>query len=224
MDALLNIENLVIGYGEKRLVSGINLSVGTGKLVAIKGRNGIGKTTLLRCISGLRSPLAGQVLLQGNDIHRMNTLQRSKLVSVMLTDKTIMSGIDVKTLVEMGRFHNAGRFRFSNSKDLAEVNHCLQKMDIEHLADSPLSEISDGELQKAMIARALAQKTPLIVMDEPSSFLDYVAKEDLFVLLKKIAHEDKISIVFSSHDLDMISKYSDEVCELTTDGLIPSQI
>lgn len=208
MEKLLNISSLSIGYG-KTLLSDLHFSLEAGSLVALTGRNGTGKSTLLKTIAGIIDPLAGEVLINGIPLHNQTPAARAKLVSIVLTNRVQLAGIDVQSLVMMGRYPTQGRFTFETKEDDAIVEASLAKLQIAHLARKPLSHLSDGEMQKAMVARVLAQKSPLLILDEPSAFLDYVAKEELFAMLKTLCKEEGIGILFSSHDLELIKKYAD---------------
>jgi len=218
MSSLLHIQNLAVGYKQKTLLRDISFEINRGEVVALIGRNGTGKTTLLRTLSGLQEPLQGNVLIEGKELHRLKPRERAKMVSIVLTHRIVLQGIDVRTLLAMGKYPALNAFPFfknSNAKeDALWIDACLHKLNIMHLADKPLAEISDGELQKAMIARSLVQQTPLILMDEPTAFLDYVAKEELFEQLKTLAKEENIAILFSSHDLELVRKYADRVVKV----------
>ncbi len=213
MSKLLHISNLSVGY-KKELLTNFNLQVEAGEMCAIIGRNGVGKTTLLKTIAGLVKKISGEIFIEGKNIDLLNASERARLVSIVLTQKIALQGIDVKTLVAMGRYPLQGRFHFSNEKDDEMVLEQLQKLNMLHLADKRLSEISDGEMQKAMIARTLAQQTPLLVMDEPTAFLDYVAKEELFETLAQLPRDNRIGIVFSSHDLELVHKHATSIVEV----------
>lgn len=212
--SLLNIDNLAIGYKDKTLLQHFSLEMNSGEIIGLKGRNGQGKTTLLKTICGLLPPLDGHIYFSGKDLNAMTPLERAKCVSIVLTQRVQLQGISVRSLVEMGRYPSLGRYHFSNNDDLTLIEECLNKLAIAHLANKPLAEISDGELQKAMIARALAQQTPIILLDEPTAFLDYVAKEELFELLKSIVQSEGISVLFSSHDLNGMEKIAERIIEL----------
>lgn len=214
MDALLNIENLSVGYGKNTVLSGVTFQVNRGEMVGVIGRNGAGKTTLLRTLSGLQPPLAGAIQVAGKNLYNLSPKKRASLVSIVLTQRILLQGIKVRELLEMGRFPSLHALPFLRKSELnieMLVQDCLAKLNISHLAEKPLAQISDGELQKAMIARSLVQKTPLILMDEPTAFLDYIAKEELFAELKKLVSNENIAILFSSHDLEMVEKYSDKI-------------
>jgi iron complex transport system ATP-binding protein len=211
---LLHTENLAIGHGRTTLIAELNLSIFSGEIVGLKGRNGKGKTTLLKTIGGLLKPMKGKVMFDGKDIHHLSPIVRAKCISLVLTQRISLQGITVIGLVEMGRYPNEGRLHFSRKEENEIVRSSLIQLGIEHLASKPLSEISDGEMQKAMIARALAQQTPLILMDEPTAFLDYVAKEELFTLMKSLVKNSGISILFSSHDIPGMESVADRIIEL----------
>lgn len=218
MSSLLHIENLSVGYGKNAVLRDISFSVNRGEIIGLIGRNGTGKTTLLRTLGGLQTPVAGEITIDGKNLFAINQRARASLVSIVLTQRIVLQGINVRTLLEMGRFPALHAFPFLQRRNEAEenalINACLEKLNITHLADKPLAQLSDGELQKAMIARSLVQQTPLILMDEPTAFLDYVAKEELFIQLKKIAKEENIAILFSSHDLELVKKYADRVLKV----------
>ncbi len=211
-EKLLHIENVSVGYHGKPILENFSLDIAPGELIGLKGRNGKGKTTLLKTICGLIPPVRGNVFFKGAIMHKMLPSDRAKCISIVLTEKILLGGITVRGLVEMGRFPNQGRFHFSHDDGIA--NDCLHKLQIAELAEKPLSEISDGELQKTMIARALAQQTPIILMDEPTAFLDYVAKEELFALLSHLVSTEKISILFSSHDISAMEQFSTRIISI----------
>lgn len=228
MPSLLQIQYLSVGYKQKTLLRDISFEINRGEIVALVGRNGTGKTTLLRTLSGLQDPMQGKVLIEGKELHHLKPRERAKLVSIVLTHRIVLQGIDVRTLLEMGRYPAMHAFPFLKNNNAADdaqlIDACLHKLNITHLADKPLAEISDGELQKAMIARSLVQQTPLILMDEPTAFLDYVAKEELFEQLKRLAVEENIAILFSSHDLELVKKYADKVVQVEEGGCIIKNI
>ncbi len=211
---LIHIENLAIGYKGKTILDHFNLDIFKGEMIGLKGRNGRGKTTLLKTICGLIPPLSGDILYEGKNIQSLSAIERARSISIVLTQRVLLQGITVRALVEMGRFPNLGRVHFENDSDSTLIDNCLEKLNIRHLAEKPLAEISDGELQKAMIARALAQQTPVILMDEPTAFLDYVAKDELFQLLSSLIAKEGVSILFSSHDIDSMKQVSTRIIEL----------
>lgn len=206
---ILNVSDLAIGYTGKVLQSSLSFELNRGEVVGLIGRNGRGKSTLLKTIAGFLPAINGQIYLDNRDLKKLNNSQRATLVSIVLTQRTQLGGIDVRTLIQMGRYPYSGRFEFVTKENFEVTDNIIQMLELTNLAAKPLAELSDGEQQKVMIARALAQQTPLILMDEPTAFLDFVAKREIFQLLRKVADEQKITIFFSSHDLEMIREFAD---------------
>jgi len=211
---ILHVHNLGIGYPAKMLQSDISFDLKKGEVVGLIGRNGKGKSTLLKTIAGLLPALAGNIFLDGHNIKDLSNSSRATRVSIVLTQRTQLGGIDVRTLIQMGRYPYSGRYQFVSKDNFEITNNIIEKLELTHLAAKPLAQLSDGEQQKVMIARALAQQTPLILMDEPTAFLDFVAKREIFQLLRKIADEQKITLFFSSHDLEMIREFADRFITL----------
>jgi iron complex transport system ATP-binding protein len=180
-------------------------------VTSLQGRNGTGKSTLLRCIAGLHAPTAGEVILNGTPISNMSVLARSRFIGALWTERVRIPGISVQDLVFMGTY-NSGRSSETSSTKL--VNECVEELGISDLANSPLDRLSDGELQKAMIARALAQQPSFLLLDEPTTYLDYVAKEELMKTLLHICNSRGVGILFTSHDLDIIRTYAHRKLEL----------
>jgi len=212
---ILKTQNLSIGYHSKKMqnsiASDINLSLQKGKLIALIGANGIGKSTLLRTITGIQKPLSGEVLLDGKLISDYNSLQIAQQLSIVLTEKLPPSNLTVFELVALGRQPYTNWVGKLTQTDLLKINEALQLTQIEHLASKKHFEISDGQLQKVLIARAIAQDTPLIILDEPTTHLDLLHKVSLFKLLKKLASETQKCILFSTHDIDLAIQLSDEM-------------
>jgi iron complex transport system ATP-binding protein len=206
---ILHTENLSVGYHGKYVLEKFSLTLHRGDFIGLKGLNGSGKTTLLKTLSGLIAPISGQVLIQGKDIHQTDIHTRATLVSIVLTERIRLRGLRVRDLVEMGLYPTQGTLHFNtkNKTHNQTVEESLDRMRITHLADKSLTDISDGELQKTMIARALAQTTPLIIMDEPTAFLDYVAREEFYTLMSSLCRDTDISVLISSHDVGMMEKW-----------------
>lgn len=216
---ILKTANLSIGYHSKKeqksIASDINLSLQKGKLIALIGANGIGKSTLLRTITGIQKPLSGEVFLDGKLISDYNSLQIAQQLSIVLTEKLPPSNLTVFELVALGRQPYTNWVGKLTETDLSKINEALQLTQIEHLASKKHFEISDGQLQKVLIARAIAQDTPLIILDEPTTHLDLLHKVSLFKLLKKLASETQKCILFSTHDIDLAIQLSDEMIVMT---------
>ena len=221
---LLHTENTSIGYANKKGVqiisSDINLSLEAGKLIALVGANGIGKSTLLRTIIGIQKPLSGTVLLNGTEIQKQTPSELSKALSVVLTEKLPPSNLTVFDLVALGRQPYTNWLGTLSEADHSKIISALELTQILHLSDKKHYEISDGQLQKVLIARALAQDTPLIILDEPTTHLDLLHKVALYKLLKNLTRDTGNCILFSTHDIDMAIQLSDEIIVMAAGQVI----
>lgn len=210
---------LSIGYSSKKEVNciaqNLNLELQTGKLISLIGANGIGKSTLLRTLTGIQKPLSGTVVLNGKEIQNYTPIELAQNLSLVLTEKLPPSNLTVFELVALGRQPYTNWIGTLSTDDLEKINQAIQQTQIEHLVEKKHYEISDGQLQKVLIARALAQDTPLIILDEPTTHLDLLHKVSLFKLLKKLASETQKCILLSTHDLDLAIQLSDEMIVMT---------
>jgi iron complex transport system ATP-binding protein len=213
---LLEVRDLTVNFTEKNLLDKVSLSLTSGTLSSLQGRNGTGKSTLLRCIAGLSNPDAGQVLIDKMPIAAMSIIQRSRLIGALWTERVRIAGITLRELVEMGTYNSAHAGETETNRITEE---CLKALRIEGLANQTLDRLSDGELQKGMIARALAQQPKFLLLDEPTTFLDYVAKEELMITLIEVCSTSGVGILFTSHDLDIIDKYAEVKFELSKAGI-----
>jgi len=212
---ILYSENLQIGYDSKKgkniIASAISISLNAGKLIALIGANGIGKSTLLRTLTGIQKPLSGNVILNGESISKFNPMKLAQQLSIVLTENLPPSNLTVFELVALGRQPYTNWIDKLTSEDILKVNEALELTQISSLSAKKHYEISDGQLQKVLVARALAQDTPLIILDEPTTHLDLLHKVSLLKLLKKLALETNKAILFSTHDLDLALQLSDEM-------------
>ena len=224
---ILSTSNLSIGYKTKSstIIIGKNLNVNLreGKLIALIGANGIGKSTLLRTITGIQKPISGTVLLNEKNIHELNSLTLAQNLSVVLTEKLPPSNLTVWELIALGRQPYTNWIGKLTPKDISKVNEAIELTQIGHLKSKMHYEISDGQLQIVLIARALAQDTPLIILDEPTTHLDLLHKVLLFKLLKKLTQETGKCILFSTHDIDLAIQLSDEMIIMTPETVVQDQ-
>lgn len=224
MTTILKTTNLSIGYKSKKgvvtIAENLNLSLTSGKLISLIGANGIGKSTLLRTITGIQQPLTGQVFLNDKKISSYRPLALAQNLSLVLTEKLPPSNLSVFELVALGRQPYTNWIGTLSQTDIEKVHEALQLTQIEHLAQKKHFEISDGQLQKVLIARALAQDTPLIILDEPTTHLDLLHKVSLFKLLKKLTEETQKCILFSTHDIDLAIQLSDEMIIMTSELVV----
>ena len=221
---LLQATNLSIGYTAKKqaatISSNINLELKTGSLTALIGANGIGKSTLLRTLTGIQQPLSGKVLLNNKAIAEYSAQELSQNLSIVLTEALPPSNLTVFELVALGRQPYTNWLGSLSYDDFTKVNLALELTQIAHLSHKKHFEISDGQLQKVLIARALAQDTPLIILDEPTTHLDLLHKVNLLRLLKKLAQEANKCILYSTHDLDLALQLSDQIIVMTPQTVV----
>ena len=206
---MIELHNLTVGYGEKAILSDINQTLEPGRLVCLLGSNGVGKSTILRTLAGFQPPLSGEVLLDGKDLSSLSLSQRSKTVSIVLTERVEVPYMKVADLVGMGRSPYTGFFGKLTKEDRQIVGEAIEMVGITSLAERTIDTLSDGERQKAFLAKALAQQTPIILLDEPTAFLDFHAKISTLRLMQKLAHETNKIILMSTHDVEMALRLSD---------------
>ena len=213
----LSTRGLKIGYKGKTLMAVPDLALWPGKVVALIGQNGVGKSTLLRTITREQRPIAGHVYIQGDEIDRLSRRQLARKVAVVTTDRDISQGLLAHEIVAMGRHPHTDLMGRLVDDDRRIVIQAMERTGIAHKAESRFGELSDGERQKVMIARALAQQTPVMALDEPFSFLDTAARIDILNLLKRLARESGTAILFSSHDVAQALRMADDIWLITPD-------
>ena len=225
---ILKANPIAIGYRDKKSVKivseNIKIELQKGKLIALVGVNGIGKSTLLKTITGIQKPLEGIVLLNQKNIERYSASALAQQMSVVLTENLPPSNLTVFELVALGRQPYTNWLGTLTSEDIDKVNEAIRLTQIEHLIHKKHFEISDGQLQKVLIARALAQDTPLIILDEPTTHLDLLHKFTLLQLLLKLAKETQKCILFSTHDIDLAIQLCDEMIIMTPEKTVQSSL
>lgn len=217
--ASIELHNLSIGYGKKVVTSGIAASIQEGELTCLLGANGVGKSTLMRTLVGFQPSLGGDVLLQGKPLTAHSRAELSRTVSVVLTEKPDVQNFSVRMMVGMGRAPYTGFWGKLSNEDLAVVEQAIEMVGIEKLGDRMMSTLSDGERQKVMIAKALAQQTPVVVLDEPTAFLDYNSKVEVLLLLQRICREMNKTVFLSTHDVEMALQIADRLWLMGADGI-----
>ena len=224
---ILSTSNLSIGYSTKKekmvIAKNLNLNFEAGKLIALIGANGIGKSTLLRTITGIQKPLNGTISLHEKDIHLYDPLELAQNLSLVLTEKLPPSNLTVFELIALGRQPYTNWIGKLSEEDFQKINQAIALTNINHLINKKHYEISDGQLQIVLIARALAQDTPIIILDEPTTHLDLMHKVAVFKLLKKLAQENEKCIFFSTHDVDLAIQMSDEMIVMTEENVVHDQ-
>jgi len=211
----LTSQNLAIGYyrqrNSKTVAEGIKINLHRGKLTCLMGANGIGKSTLIKTLSGVLHPISGGVYLGATNINSIGQLEIAQSISVVLTEKPSSGFMTVRDLINLGRFPYTNWQNNFNERDSQVVEAAINNIGLAELSDHPISELSDGNLQKAIIGRALAQDTDIIILDEPTIHLDVNNKTIIIKLLKKLCHENGKTILLSTHDLDLTMRFADRL-------------
>lgn len=210
----ITTNRLTVGYRGHRVVEDISLSLPCGRLVCLLGPNGAGKSTLLRTLCGFQPPIEGTVTVSGSDITAMSAAEVARLVSVVLTDRPPTPSLTAAEMVGMGRAPYTGFWGRLSDDDRRLVSEAMTTVGIAQLATRRMGQLSDGERQKVMIAKALAQHTPVIVLDEPTAFLDYPSKVAVMKTLARLAHDEGKTILMSTHDLELAAQLGDELMEI----------
>lgn len=216
---MIELQHLTVGYGDKAVLSDISQTLKAGQMVCLLGANGVGKSTILRTLAGFLPPLSGKVLINGRDLPSLSISERSKAVSVVLTERVEVPYMKVTDLVGMGRSPYTGFFGTLDKEDKDIVGEAIEMVGITALAERTIDTLSDGERQKALLAKALAQQTPIILLDEPTAFLDFHAKVSILRLMLRLVHETNKTIFLSTHDVEMAIQLSDALW-IVQDGKI----
>lgn len=216
---MLTLSQLLIGHKGRPITAPLTATAEAGRLVALIGRNGVGKSTLLRTLCGLQKPLGGKVLWDGKSLSGMGRKELARRVSVVLTARSDTGMLTVRNVVAMGRMpYTPLTGRLSQQDELA-VDEAVRLCGLEALQQRVFNTLSDGERQRTMIAKALAQQTPAVLLDEPTAFLDYVAKDEVFALLQSLAHDGHKLVLLATHDLTAARRFADVVLQLSAEGL-----
>ena len=224
MTSILNTHNLTIGYSKKRnkivVQSDLNLDLKAGELVCLIGQNGCGKSTLLRTLAGLQKPLHGKVLVDNQELEKIRIHEKARILALVLTEKVDIENATVADIVRMGRQPYSNWWGDLSNSDVEIVRESIEMVHLGNKTNSQLNELSDGERQRVMIAKALAQDTPLILLDEPTAHLDLPNRVEIMLLLHKLAHTTGKSVIISTHELDMALQAADRIWLMTkTDGI-----
>lgn len=222
---MIRLRGLTVGYGSRLLIEDAMAEYKPGRLTALIGRNGAGKSTLLRVVAGLDRPISGMAEIthakeRAENLCDMPPQQRARLVAFVTTQKVRIANMRCRDVVGMGRAPYTDWIGRLSKIDNEVVDRALEMIGMQDFADKTLDRMSDGECQRVMVARALAQDTPTILLDEPTSFLDLPNRYELCSLLAKLAHENDKAIVFSTHELDIALQLCDDISLIDTPRLI----
>jgi iron complex transport system ATP-binding protein len=210
----VRVEGLCVRLGDSEILNEVSLEVGTGEFVTVIGPNGAGKSTLLRCIDGILTPSAGAILIDGQPVGAYSSRQLARTVSYVPQPEAGPLDYTVRSFVEMGRYPHVGAWAALTAADVEAVDRAMELTEVEELRDRSISSLSGGERQRASIAAALAQGGSLLLLDEPTSFLDYRHQVQVLDLLDRLHHELGFTVVAVTHDLNTTVASSDSVLAL----------
>ncbi|WP_433498617.1 ATP-binding cassette domain-containing protein [Sphaerimonospora sp. CA-214678] len=225
-DRGLRLEDVCAGYParrghrERRVLNGLNATAAPGELTTLIGPNGTGKSTLLRTMAGLQPALAGRVLIDGAAIESVPAAELARRLAVVLTERDLPALLTARELAGLGRHSHTGFTGRLSAADDEIVSRTLEAVHAGHLADRPVTELSDGERQRVLVARALAQQPSAILLDEPTAFLDVTSRVALLGLLRRLVRENDLAVVVSTHDLELALRVADRLWLLAPDGVL----
>lgn len=220
---MLHLRDLYIGYNEEQnrhiVAETLNASLPCGVLTCLIGANGVGKSTLMRTLAGFQPALRGEVRIDGKPISGYTSKELSERVGVVLTEKNLPADLTIEEVVGLGRTPYTNFWGTLTLADRTIVDEAISLVGLDSLRKRKIHQVSDGERQKAMIAKALAQQTPVIFLDEPTAFLDYPSKISMMQLLRRLAHEQDKLVLLSTHDLEIAFQTADHLWLLQHSGL-----
>ena len=218
----LTAAKLSIGYShrgqETCVAEALDLALNAGEFICLLGPNGAGKSTLIRTLAGMQAPLSGSLKLQNQTFHSISPRERARMISVVLTDALPVGMMDAYSLVALGRHPYSGWLGGLNQHDKERIKWAFKAVGAEGLEGRQIGELSDGERQKISIARALAQEAQVMLLDEPTAFLDLPRRVELMTILRNLAHREQMGLLLSTHDLDLALRFADRLWMITTDG------
>ncbi len=205
----LEARGLSVGYGKKEIVKNLEFTVNPGEIITLIGPNGSGKSTILKSLAAQLAPLSGSVMISGRNQKDMNEKEIAKTMSVLLTGKAGAELITCGEIVESGRYPYTGMFGFLNADDRKISENAMKLTGISYLRDTDFTKISDGQRQLVMLARAVCQEPQIMILDEPTSFLDISSRIEIMQLLQTLAYSQGKSILVSTHDIELARRYAD---------------
>ena len=207
----LTTKHLTIGYDQKVIATDLNLTLESGQVVCLLGQNGVGKSTLLRTLSKQQKAIKGEVFINDESIDLMDRIQMARTLGLITTEKIGTSNMSIRELVALGRFPYTNWMGRERDEDRQKIDEAITQCKINYIENAKLGSISDGQFQKAMVARVLAQDTDIILMDEPTAHLDIVNRIEMFQMLAGIVKEAGKSILISTHELDLSLQFADQL-------------
>lgn len=215
---MIALQHITIGYPQAAVFKGLDVRFERGRLIGLIGDNGVGKSTLIKTLCGYLQPLEGELLVDDQSASRYTIQQLSKVLSIVLPEKITGFNLKAYDVVASGRIPYINSFSQLTQEDHGAISKAISDIGIDSIKHKLMEELSDGQRQKVMIAKSLAQQTPVIILDEPTAFLDYTSRHQLFGILKQLCTTQQKLIIVSSHDLDLVFKYADDVLLLEKDN------
>jgi iron complex transport system ATP-binding protein len=212
---MIEFKNLTIGFDKKPLLKNLHASLARGEVIALMGKNGVGKSCLLKTLASLNSPIQGSLTLDDKDLYSLTASELAKTLSIVLTERPDVDFLTVEELLNLGR----APFQKDKSHDEKIIAEVTSTLEIESLKTRYFSDLSDGQKQKVLVARALIQEPQYLFLDEPTTFLDIPTKLELIKIFKKVASSKKTAILFSTHDWEFV-KEVDKIWLIDTDGFL----
>ena len=208
---ILQTKDLSVGYGEKTVVSGVELTAAAGRILCLIGPNGAGKSTLLKTLMRALPPVHGEILLSGKKLSDYRERELARLTAAVLTGRPEPELMRCEEVVAAGRYPYTGRLGILTEKDRRVVRESMEKVGVSALADQDFNRVSDGQRQRVLLCRALCQEPRLLILDEPTSFLDIRHKLEFLELLRALSREREIAVVMSMHELELVRRFADRV-------------
>lgn len=215
----LVLEKAHLGYGELTVLYDVTLEVAPGEVLAVIGPNGVGKSTLVRVASGLLPPLSGRIGINGANLNQLSPSERARYVSVVPQATNLPPTFRAIDVVLMGRTPYLGWLETEDDKDRAVAREAMERTDTLELTDRPIGQLSGGEQQRLLIARALAQAAPIMLLDEPTAHLDLKHQDRVLGLVRDLSRNENLAVLMALHDLNLVSRFADRVV-LLSDGVV----
>ena len=204
-------EDLQVGYGGKQILNPVRIGIRKGEILTLVGPNGAGKSTILKSVAAQLPPLGGAVYLDGADLLGMKGTERARRMAVMFTEKVHAEWMTCRDVVAAGRYPYTGRFGVLSEEDWKAVDEAMEAVQVSELRERDFQTLSDGQRQRVMLARALCQEPELLLLDEPTSYLDIRYKLEFMSVLQELARRKKVAVILSIHELDLAERVSDWV-------------
>lgn len=218
MKVVLECKSLTAGYNKKSVVSDVNVEINRGEIVTIIGANGAGKSTVLKTIAGLLPAIDGNILFDGKNLNDISSKEKARKLSVLLTDKINSDYMTCYDVIATGRYAYTNGLGMLSDDDRKAIDEAISEINIKEIQDKLFDKLSDGQKQRVMLARAICQKPEMIILDEPTSFLDIGYKIEIMSMLQKLV-KNNITVLMTMHDLDIVKKVSDKIISIK-DGKI----